>query len=98
MPRERTYDTVGHDPDNPGQGVEVSWWPEREGIAGHVQLGTGAFETRDPSVIASREAPDGDDMTQIPQERRFVTLDRAGINRVIRTLRRARDSAYGADA
>lgn len=27
-----------------------------------------------------------------------VTLDRAGINRLIRSLRRARDSAYGADA
>lgn len=28
----------------------------------------------------------------------FATLDREGINRLIRALRRARDAAYGADA
>lgn len=28
----------------------------------------------------------------------FVSLDRDGINRLIRTLRRARDAAFGADA
>lgn len=28
----------------------------------------------------------------------FIQLDRAGINRLIRTLRKARDAAYGADA
>lgn len=28
----------------------------------------------------------------------FIDLDRAGINRLIRSLRKARDAAYGADA
>lgn len=28
----------------------------------------------------------------------YVDLDRAGINRLIRSLRKARDQAYGADA
>lgn len=31
-------------------------------------------------------------------EAQHVNLDRAGINRLIRTLRKARDQAYGADA
>lgn len=63
--------------------VEVSWWPGRgEGLEGHVQVAT-----------VNTTKPQGEG-----EEGWFATLDRAGINRMIRALRKARDSAYGADA
>ena len=63
-------------------------------------LGTGSddFITvrwgRGSVVRLSSDQPDlaSGDATQ-----RFVQLDRESINRLIRTLRRARDQAYGAD-
>ena len=52
--------------------------------AGYVQLGTTNW---------SIETNPGD-----PTRGWFVTLDRHGINRLIRALRKARDQAFGADA
>lgn len=39
-----------------------------------------------------------DPSRQMPNDGVFMTLDRDGINRLIRALRKARDQAYGADA
>lgn len=36
--------------------------------------------------------------TQSFKEGQWLTLDRAGLNRLIRALRKARDAAFGADA
>jgi hypothetical protein len=33
-----------------------------------------------------------------PNDTRYAYLDRAGVNKLIRVLRRARDQAFGADA
>lgn len=51
---------------------------------GHVQLGT---VMDDEAVL--QPTPEGNGW--------FVTLDRAGINALVRHLRRARDQAYGRD-
>ncbi len=51
---------------------------------GHVEIGVDAL---DISTQAS------DHVTGM-----FATFDREGINRLIRTLRKARDAAYGSDA
>lgn len=51
-----------------------------------------------PSIeLATRE---GGDIDESERERGgyFAHLDREGINRLIRTLRKARDQAFGADA
>lgn len=39
-----------------------------------------------------------DPSRELPTKGVFMSLDRAGINRLIRTLRKARDAAYGSDA
>lgn len=46
--------------------------------------------------IGTRQGGDFPDDTERPGF--FVNLDRAGINNLIRTLRKARDAAFGADA
>ena len=46
--------------------------------------------------IATRQG--GDFADDIERPGFYVHLDRAGINRLIRTLRKARDDAFGADA
>jgi hypothetical protein len=43
------------------------------------------------TAIVADDDPDG-------MEAQHLSLDRAGINRLIRTLRKARDQAYGTDA
>lgn len=48
----------------------------------HVEIGVAQF---DPS-------------RETPSDGVFTTLDRDGINRLIRSLRKARDAAFGADA
>lgn len=50
---------------------------------GHVEIGVNALE------IATQHGSYDSGM--------FATFDRAGINRLIRTLRKARDDAYGRD-
>lgn len=68
--------------------AELSWGQ----ISGVVQLAT---TNRDYPIKmpATEENPSGWEF-----EGWHVTLDRDGINRLIRALRRARDSAFGADA
>ena len=48
----------------------------------HVEVGVASFDV-------SRE---------MPSDGVFLALDRDGINRLIRSLRKARDAAYGSDA
>jgi len=64
--------------------VGVSWSRPPEG---HVQVATVAEpgQTLDPEDL-------------LVSNGWYATLDREGINKLIRTLRRARDQAYGADA
>lgn len=55
---------------------------------------------REPSVAIGKNDPTGSGETEaiaIPRGL-WCDLDRHGINRLIRTLRKARDQAYGADA
>lgn len=74
------------------QRVEVSWAPDK-----YVQVATVnsaspfAFEVRTNAPGAAVPEPD-------PFDGWRVTLDRAGCNRAIRAIRRARDAAFGADA
>jgi hypothetical protein len=100
MPHERVYEMGSENPEGPEvfSGLEISWWPTNSGIPGHVQLGTGAFPTRPDGVIATRTGEDGEEPPLQADRARFVTMSRDGLNRAIRLLRRARDSAYGADA
>ena len=62
--------------------VELGWGRDH----GEVQIATTNFGLGD-------EVGPGD-----PARGWFVTLDRNGINRLIRSLRKARDQAFGADA
>lgn len=51
---------------------------------GHVEIGMNAFD------ISTQSGSCDSGM--------YATFDRAGLNRIIRALRKARDQAYGADA
>lgn len=51
---------------------------------GHVEIGMNAFE-----MSTQTGSHDGG---------MYATFDRAGLNRIIRALRKARDQAFGADA
>jgi hypothetical protein len=97
MPRETIYDQASM------YDVNVGWSREK-----YVQIG---LQTHDDVPIANHliEKPDAaglvdsiDDMIYQGQLAAFTglwsTLDREGINRLIRVLRRARDQAFGADA
>jgi hypothetical protein len=64
--------------------VQVGW---RRAPIGDVQVGV----TNDTSPLTW---PD----TGAPFPGWFASLDRDGVNRLIRVLRRARDAAFGADA
>ncbi|MFC0504242.1 hypothetical protein [Micromonospora costi] len=83
MPKETIYDLVGT------FDVQVGWQPTP---TGSVQLG---IETHDGRSIAEHLTGDGE--TPANFTGLWGTLDREGINRLIRTLRRARDSAFGRD-
>jgi hypothetical protein len=56
---------------------------------GYVQLAT--------VLQAGTDGAPGHEVAEV-DEGQFVDLDRDSINRLIRTLRKARDAAYGADA
>lgn len=84
MPKETTRCTVMD-----GFRVEVGWTRGRD-----VQLAT--TNTNSPLRL---EAPDAKcDTDTVPFDGWHCTLDRDGINKLIRDLRRARDAAYGTDA
>lgn len=92
MPRENVY--AESTPDGE-RGVQVQWYPssrtpEGELAGGNVTLGAGNL-TRDGLDTAVDEPVPGYTPPQ------FADLDRDGINRLIRVLRRARSSVFGAD-
>jgi hypothetical protein len=74
------------DEQNPVRAVEVGW--QRDGT---VQIGT----TDQASPLTY---PADSSMPGLPMSGFFAHLDRAGCNRLIRAVRRARDGAFGADA
>ncbi len=87
-------------PDEAGMyNVRLGWSP---GDTGHVQIG---IETADGRPIvehlrneAAEHLVDGDNGDPAPFLALWGTLHRNAINALIRDLRRARDSVYGADA
>ena len=62
--------------------IEVGWGRE----SSHVQLGTVVHDLA------------GNRVSDVTKDGMFVQLDRSGINRLIRSLRKARDQAFGPDA
>lgn len=86
MPKEYIEDRwTGHDNDDVAAGSSSKVKVGWSKEAGHVEVATVA-----PDAMTLQPTPEGNGW--------FVQLDRAGINRLIRTLRRARDDAYGSDA
>lgn len=71
--------------------VHVGWTKDAE----HVQL---ASIQPNGVVLAWDEETQQHVKTETEWPGWFVQLDRAGINRLIRVLRKARDEAFGADA
>lgn len=72
--------------------VEVGWTGWHDDIPGVVQVAT--TNAHSPFTF-----PDTDEHTPtLPFHGWHATLDREGINNLIRALRKARDSAYMADA
>lgn len=65
--------------------LKVGWSREAE----HVELAVVTMET-DNEKLAGTFAEHGDEV-------RYMQLDRRGINRIIATLRKARDNAFGRD-
>jgi hypothetical protein len=86
MPKEYIEDRwAGHDDASVADGspTRVKVGWSKEGE--HVEIATVA-----PDEAELQPTPEGNGW--------FVQLDRSGINRLIHTLRRARDAAYGKDA
>lgn len=83
MPRESVY---GVDGDNTA--VKVGWSREHE----HVQVGVSASG----DISFAEPLPAGVSVSG-PYDGLWVTMDRKGINDLIRHLRRARDAAFGRD-
>lgn len=90
MPKEIVYDQARM------FNVELKWSNE----GSHVQIAT----VVPPAQTAEAPASLGALVDSWSREDRYLatglyaTLDRNGINRLIRALRRARDQAFGADA
>lgn len=98
MPKENIDDYV-----NGGMRLEVSW-----SSSGYVQVATTnahspftmppedqPLPSGHPATAVTTNPPPGG--TELPFDGWYATLDRDGINRAIRALRRARDAAYGRD-
>lgn len=82
MPKEVIKDEA-----NPDRAVEVGWQRDRT-----VQIG--ATDEASPFTYPAGSSP----TPGLPMQGFFATLDRAGCNRLIKAVRRARDGAFGADA
>ncbi len=78
-------ENINSDDENAATRVEVCWQPGRS-----VQVTTALRE----DIPCSSEAPAHTRYTPGT----YVSIDRAGINRLIRALRRARDAVFGKDA
>ena len=88
MPKELIHDAI-----TGGFRAQVGWGGIAGEDSGYVQVAT---VNENSDLQLNDHLPEGE--TALPFEGWHVHLDRAGINRMIRALRRARDSAYGADA
>lgn len=99
MPKELIYgERAPYGEEDPGRSVvDVRW--DRE--SGYFQIATACIdrsthETYIPAHIRA-EMPEGEWAFATAWDGFYVDLDRAGINKLIRTLRRARDAAFGRD-
>lgn len=87
MPKQLYTDEAGM------YNIRLGWTPGDTGGTGNVQVG---IESADGRPIVERLAEGGTDPAQFRSL--WGTLHRTAINALIRDLRRARDSVYGADA
>lgn len=102
MPKEVVYGqgVPYGTPEEPGPArtvVEIGWHP-----GSHVEVATRCVRSDDGSVYEPQPGEDGagEDLAGQTIPRAFgvyAQLDRPGINRLIRHLRRARDQAFGKD-
>ena len=81
MPKEKIYDEASM------YDAEVTWEPDK-----YVQVG---ISTHDGRSLAEHLTGGGEDPATFTGL--WGTFDRASLNRLIRCLRRARDSAFGRD-
>lgn len=91
MPNEKIY-APGHE--DGSHGVKLSWFP------GQSLTNPDQFNPGSVSIGVGDLTHDGlpqDDEGDGKYRAIFTDLDRDGINRLIRYLRRARNQAYGAD-
>jgi hypothetical protein len=93
MPKQMIYPLPNPDGTDADRRVEVGWSRER-----YVQVAT---TTLQPGADRDRDFIDGSGTETEPVkpawDGQFVDLDRHQINELIRTLRRARDQAFGRD-
>jgi hypothetical protein len=100
MPKEVVYgDDIpfGTPEQPPGHGrsiVEVRWAHEREG-GDHVQVVSKCVDSATGGRLVKDD--EGGPETIHYTDGFYVGLDRRGINKMIRALRRARDQAFGRD-
>lgn len=94
MPKDNIRDAI-----TDGMRVEVGWGGIPGDDSGFVQVGTtnAASPFRFPAEYDEKGTPTTPNAGE-PFDGWHVHLDRAGINRMIRALRKARDYAFGADA
>jgi hypothetical protein len=90
MPKENVRDCVIE-----SFRVELSWRSASPDLDGHVQLAT--VNSASPFEFAEKNSDNAFEAGE-KFDGWHATLDRDGINRLIRQLRRARDAAYGTDA
>ncbi len=88
MPKERIHDEAGM------YDVHVGWDRGPAEGAGYVQVGV---ETHDGLALVEHLTAKPEDTGIAEFKGVWGTLDRAGCNRLIRVLRRARDQAFGGD-
>lgn len=100
MPKELVYspEALGARGDDtpafyPVEHVAVGWDADRG-----VQIGVVPGPSANITISSNTAAAATGATISGPHGGLWMDLDRAGINRLIRSLRKARDSAYGADA
>lgn len=106
MPKEIVYDAAYRDNADPQAGIEhvaVGWAKDRTVQLGFTRGPIASMAVYTPGLTSTPDvsAAGGDPVSlgePEPVDSLWMDLDRAGINHLIRSLRRARDAAYGADA
>lgn len=99
MPKEITYTSDGPflampDGNEYPSGGEANQLAETGGKWYQRGVHVGWTKGRFVEIGAARFDPS----RELPSDGVFMTLDRDGVNRLIRSLRKARDAAYGSDA